>query len=387
MSRHVNIAGIAEFPQGRTTWPNAMALHEALVHTVLADAGLDLVDVDVLFSVEPRSDPYLIHAAALAERLHITPQYCWSYEAGGGAPMIMLQAAHDLLQLRRAQTAIIVAADLPLTGISHNGYVAGLAQSGPLHPEFEVPYGPSVPAMFALCARRYLYEHGLGRDSLWPIVEHDRAMAAAHPNAHMRSPVTRDDYLTARPIADPLRLLDCAPVSDGGGAVLLTLRDRGERRHPAVRLLGFGAAMSHLHLSAAPSITGGTAGTAFERALVASGLTRQDIDLALIYDCFSIAMALAVEDMGFAPHGGAAAAFAAGAFGLDGELPINTHGGLLSHGHPARAGGMSNLIEAIVQLRGGAGNRQVDGCAVAMAHGMGGVLGTHAVALLARSEQ
>lgn len=386
MARAVDIAGVAEFPQGKGTWPSTMAFSEALVWAALEDAGLDAEGVDILFTVEPRSDPYLIHAAALAERLRIAPEHCWSYEAGGGAPVVMLQAAHDLLMQGRARTAVIVAADLPLTGVSRDRYVSHLASAGPVHPEFEAPYGPSVPAMFALAARRYFDLYGHDPDSLFPIVQHDRRMAADHPNAHLRKPLGRDDYLAAKPIADPLRLLDCAPVSDGGAAVVLTAHDAaGAGRHPAIRLLGSGGATSHLHLTAAPSITETAAGLALERALARAGVGREQIDIALIYDCFSIAMAVSLEDMGLARRGGAAELFAAGVFGRDGDLPVNTHGGLLSHGHPARAGGVANLVEAILQLRGAAGARQVPDCAVALVHGMGGVFATHNVAILERA--
>lgn len=127
MTGRVDIRGLAEFPQGRTNWPSPMAFHEALVHQALRDAGAELKDVDILFTVEPRSDPYLVHAIALAERLRIQPQHCWSYISGGCAPITMLQAAHDLIESGRAKTAVIVAADTPLTTVSRDKYVAKLA--------------------------------------------------------------------------------------------------------------------------------------------------------------------------------------------------------------------------------------------------------------------
>ncbi|MPZ24875.1 MAG: thiolase family protein [Micromonosporaceae bacterium] len=364
-----------------------MALHEALVRAALDDAGVPPDTVDVLLTVAPRSDPYLVHAVAVAERLGLSPAHCHSYEAGGAGPVLMLRAAHDLLRAGAGRSAVVVAADLPLTGVSREAYVRNLAQVGPVHPEFEVPFGPTVPAMFALVARAYLDAYRLDDEALAAVARHDRAMAAGHPNAHQRGPMSLPAYRDSRMIAEPLRLLDCAPVSDGGGAVVLVAdQPAADRRWPAVHLAGSGAGTTGLHLSFASSLTEFAAGVALEGALQAAGRRRADIDLALIYDCFSIAMLVNLEDMGFAARGHGAGVLQDRAAGAAGRLPVNTHGGLLSHGHPARAGGMSNLVEAVIQLRHAAGDRQVEGCATALVHGMAGVFASHAAALLVREE-
>ena len=384
MTDLIDICGIAELPQGKTDWPSPMAYHETLVRNALADAQLKLSDVDALFTVEPRSDAYLVHAIALAERLRITPEFCWSYTSGGCVPITMLQAAHALIESGRAETAVIIAADLPLTSVSRDKYVANLAQVGPIHPEFEAPYGPPVPAMFSLVASAYLDATGQDDRALMQVALHDRAMAERHPNAHLRKPMSPDDYLASRAIATPLRLLDCAPVSNGGGAVVLSRRKKSGG--VPIRLRGVGASTSQMHLSAAASLTEFSAGDSLKRALDQAGMKIADLDLFTIYDCFTIAMLVNAEDMGIAPRGQLAAAFADGRCGPGGTTPINPHGGLLSHGHPARAGGMGNLIETIVQLRGEAGARQVPDCAIGMAHGMAGVFASHATGILARGD-
>jgi acetyl-CoA acetyltransferase len=180
-----------------------------------------------------------------------------------------------------------------------------------------------------------------------------------------------------------LRLLDCSPVSDGGAAVVVTSADRaGKAGNKPARVMGAGFAMTHLHLSAAPSLTSHGAGLALDRALAFAGRQRSDIDIALVYDCFSIAMLINTEDLGFAAKGKAGTAFRDGEFKPDGRIPINTHGGLLSHGYPGRAAGIGNLIEAVVQLRGDAGNRQIPNARMTMTHGMGGLFATHGVLLL-----
>ena len=155
-------------------------------------------------------------------------------------------------------------------------------------------------------------------------------MAALHPNAHYTAELTRDAYSASGPIADPLRLFDCAPVSDGGGAVLITSKERARDIHRRpVQVLSTGFSTGHMHLSCAESLTAFRAGHALDHALEAAGLDRSAIDIALVYDCFTIAMLVNLEDFGFVGKGEAGAAFEAGRFTRGGDLPVNTHGGLL----------------------------------------------------------
>lgn len=379
----VVITGIGELPQGRSPLPNTMVLHERLAQLALDDAGMTLGQIDAVLTVAPRSDPYLIHAGALAEHLGITPPVAWTLEAGGAAPTAMVDVARGLIANGTATAVLIVAADMPLGGVTRKQYVSTLAEAGPVHPDFERPYGPSVPAMFAMVARAHMERHGTTTDHLAAVAIQNRDAAAHHPNAHYREPLDAAAYHASRMIADPLRLLDCAPVSDGGGALVVTSAEQATKR--PIDVLGAGFAMSHLHLSAAPSLTEFSAGEALERALTQAQLQRGDIDVALVYDCFTVAMLVNLEDLGFVPRGESGPAFAEGRFGPRGHLPVNPHGGLLSHGHPARAGGMGQLIEAAVQLRGAAGERQIANADVAMVHGMGGVFANHGVLILGRA--
>jgi acetyl-CoA acetyltransferase len=383
MSARIAIAGVGELPQGRSDAPNTMILHERLATAALADAGIGLDAVDAVLTVSPRSDPYLIHAAALAEYLGIAPAVAWTLEAGGAAPAAMVETARGLIAAGTASTVLIVAADMPLGGVSRNAYVATLGEAGPMHPDIERPYGPSVPGMFATVACAHMERYGTRAEHLGAVAVQNRKAAALHSNAHHREPIDLDAYLASRMIADPLRLLDCAPVSDGGGAIVVTAAEHGHDR--GVALLGAGFSATHLHLSAAPSLTAFGAGAALERALAQCRVERSAIDVALVYDCFTIALLVNLEDLGLAAPGTAGPAYAEGCFGLAGRLPVNPHGGLLSHGHPARAGGMGQLVEAVVQLRGEAGERQVRDARIALVHGMGGVFATHAVLLLGRA--
>jgi acetyl-CoA acetyltransferase len=377
---NVMIAGIAEPVHGRISGMTPMALHEKLALEALADANLELRDVDAILTLAPRSDSYLIHATAFAEYLGIAPPVALTLEGGGAAPAIMVDMARNMIEGGSAKTVLIVSADMPLSVNTRDSYINTLADSGPVHPDLERPFGPSVPSLFAMVARAYINQFGADERDFGAVAMHDRAAAMRHPNSHMRKEMDFAAYCASHMIADPLRQLDCSPVSDGGAAVVVTSADRAGKR--PVRVMGAGFAMTHLHLSAAPSLTSHGAGLALDRALAFAKRQRSDIDIGLVYDCFSIAMLINSEDLGFAPKGKAGAAFRDGDFRPDGRIPINTHGGLLSHGYPGRAAGIGNLIEAVVQLRGEAGDRQIPNAKMTMTHGMGGLFATHGVLLL-----
>jgi acetyl-CoA acetyltransferase len=381
--RGVMIAGIAEPVHGRISGLTPMALHERLALQALDDAGLELRDVDAILTLAPRSDSYLIHAAAFAEYLGISPPATLTLEGGGAAPAIMVDMARNMIEGGSANTVLIVSADMPLSVNTRDAYINTLADSGPVHPDIERPFGPTVPSLFAMVARAYMNEFNADEHDLGAAAIHDRAAAIMHPNSHMRSPMDFATYCASHMIADPLRLLDCSPVSDGGAAVVVTSAERsGKGGKKPVRAIGAGFSMTHLHLSAAPSLTAHGAGLALDRALSFAKRSRGDIDIALVYDCFSIALLVNVEDLGFAAKGKAGLAFRDGEFARGGRLAVNTHGGLLSHGYPGRAAGIGNLIEAVVQLRGEAGDRQIPNAAMTMTHGMGGLFATHGVLLL-----
>ena len=201
----------------------------------------------------------------------------------------------------------------------------------------------------------------------------------------MRTPLTVEDVLASRMIADPLRLLDCSLVSDGGAAVVLARAETaGDRPHQPVYLLGAGEGHGHEHISQAGDLTSSHARQAGERAYAMSGLIPQDIDFIELYDCFTPVVLIELEDLGFCGRGEAGAFVAEGHTRLGGSLPMNTHGGLLSHSHPGNPGAMFALTEAVRQLRGEAGERQVANAETALIHAQGGILSSHCTAILGR---
>ena len=189
--------------------------------------------------------------------------------------------------------------------------------------------------------------------------------------------------LKSKPISDPLNLLDCCLISDAGGAFIVTTPERA-RDLPGkpIYLAGIGEAHTHEHLIAAPSLTEFGAELSGKAAYSMAGLGPNDMDLAMLYDCFSIVPIIEMEELGLAERGAGGAHFASGAAAIGGELPVNTHGGMLSHAHAGAVGGLMAIIEAVRQLRGVAGMRQVKNAGTAIVHGEGGILSSHCTAIL-----
>jgi acetyl-CoA acetyltransferase len=237
-----------------------------------------------------------------------------------------------------------------------------------------VPLGATIPAYYGLLASRYMHEHGTSESDLAALAVLMRAHAAGHPDAQFREPITVADVLASKPIASPLKLLDCCPVSDGAAAFVVSREPCNARR---VRVRGAGQAHTHQHVSAAPSLTEFGAAASARQALAAAGATLGDVDHAAIYDSFTITLTILLEEIGLAPRGGAGRLAAEGAFSKGGRLPLNTHGGLLSYGHCGVGGAMAHLVETQLQLTGRAGERQAGSPRLALLHGDGGVLSSH----------
>lgn len=351
----------------------------------LDDAGLSLGDVDGLITCNSMADPYLYPAEMMAEYLQIFPGYCHGLGAGGGAAYSALHYAASAIATGMATTVVVGMAESLRTGLTRDQAMAIQSSTG--HPQFEAPFGPTVPAFYGLVARAYMHEYGATAEQFAAVAVNAREHAMRHPGAQMRDPITIDDVLDSRMIADPLRLLDCSLVSDGGCAVVLTAADRAkDLRQDPVYLLGAGEGHSHEHISAAHSLTASAAADSGRMAYEMAGIGPQDIDVAGIYDCFTPVVLIELEDLGFCGKGEAGAFVAEGGLALDGALPSNTHGGLLSHSHTGSPGAMFALTECVQQLRGTADDRQVAGAEIALVHAQGGILSSHCTLILGKEQ-
>lgn len=376
MTMNAFITGACDTDVGELPGSSCMALHAQAAMGAVADAGLKLQDIDGVLCAYSFTEPHLMLASVFCEYVGIHPGYCAAIQAGGASACIMVMQAAALVASGQCRHVLVVAGDNRLTGMSRDGAVAALADVG--HPQFERPFGISVPASYALVARRYMHETGTTPEQLAAIAVEHRRHAARHPKAHKREPITIEQVLASKEIASPLRMLDCCLISDGGAALVVSSRAAAaDTQGLPVEVLGAGQGHTHEHIIAAPSLTDFGCKASSRAAFARAGVQASDIDVAEIYDSFTITLAVELESIGFFERGEAGAAAARGDLGLGGRLPCNTHGGLLSYGHSGAAGGMFHAVEAVHQLRGRADARQVQDARLAFVHGDGGILSAH----------
>lgn len=363
------LAGVGLTPFGRQPGRSALDWQATAARAALADAGVAPRQVDAVLAGYATTSGHLMPADLLAEHLGARPDIAYGMSAGGATGLAMVVAAARLVEGGDAEVVLVAAGEDRASGQSGDASTRTLAQVG--HRDYEVPVGATVPAYYALLASWYLAEHGLEPADLAPLAVQMRAHAAEVDGAHFRKPITEADVLGSSPIAEPLRLLDCCPVSDGGAAFVVT------SRAAQVRVTGMGQAHRHQHVTEADFGDLGARRSA-THALRRAGRAVADIDVAGIYDSFTVTVALLLEEIGFSAAGRSGADAAARRFDRSGELPLNTHGGLLSYGHCGVAGGLAHLAEVVTQLRGHAGQRQVPGRPrTGFVHADGGVLSSH----------
>lgn len=375
------IIGAFDTKVGRIPERSATALCVDAALGAIRDAGLILADVDGLVTCNSMAQPYMYHAEAVAEYLGIRPRYCATAAAGGGATFTVMYQAALAIDAGICDTVVIAMADSLRTGLSREA--AMIMQSSSGHPQYETPYGATVPGYYALIAQAYLRAYGAKPEHFASVAVSGRAHAVLNPAAEMQKTITVEDVLASRLIADPLRLLDCSLVSDGGAAVVLTRADRATHQpHKPVYLLGAGEGRGHEHISQASSLIHSSARQSGERAFSMARLNPADVDFAQVYDCFTPVALIEMEDLGLCGEGEAGDFFLRGDGAPGGRLPINTHGGLLSHSHPGNPGSMFALTESVRQLRGGLGVRQVKDANVGLVHAQGGILSSHCTVVL-----
>ena len=377
----VAIVGAADTEVGKLPGCGATELAAEAALRALEDAGLSKGRIDGLVTCASMAEPHMYPAEVMAEHLQIFPRYCLGSPAGGATTFSSIFQAATAIANGVCETVLVTLADSLRSGLTREQ--AMRLQSSTGHRQFEIPFGPTVPAYYALIARAHMDAYGTTPEQLAAVAVHARQHAVRHPAAQMREPIGIEDVLGSRLIADPLHLLDCSLVSDGGAAIVLTSAERAaDFPHRPVYLLGAGEGHSHEHISQAHSLTTSAAIQSGQRAFDMAGLRPADVDVAGIYDCFTPVVLILLEDLGFCSKGEGGAFVAAGETALGGSLPVNTHGGLLSHCHPGNPGAMFHLTEAVAQLRHAAGARQVEGAEVALVHAQGGVMSSHATLIL-----
>jgi acetyl-CoA acetyltransferase len=379
----VAIVGAADSPVGVLPQMGAMQLGVDAARRALRDAGIRKDQVDGLITCNSMAEPYMYHAEVMAEYLQIRPRYCTGAATGGSTTFSVLHQAASAIATGMCHTVLIAMADSLRSGLSREAAMTMQSSTG--HTQFESPYGPTVPAFYALIARAHMARYGTTEAQFAAVAVACRRHAHLNPAAQMRDLITVDDVLNSRLIADPLHLLDCSLVSDGGAAVIVTSAERArDFPHAPIYLLGVGEGHSHEHISQARSLTTSAAREAGQRAYEMAGLGPRDMHFAQLYDCFTPTVLVELEDLGFCAKGEGGGFIEAGGIDLGGPLPVNTHGGLLSHCHPGHPGSMFALTETVTQLRHAAGERQVKNAQTALVHAQGGIMSSHTSIILSR---
>jgi acetyl-CoA acetyltransferase len=368
----VVVIGIGETPVGKLPGWGPVQIQALAVQEALRDAGLSVREMDGLINLDPYAIPNSMFSTTLGEYLGAKLSFVSTVDVGGTVSgMTMVQQAVWAIHAGHCEVAVVVYGENALTGRAPD--VHGLMMKNLLGgEEWEEPFGvQGMVIPYALVAQRYLHDYGASVADLGAVAVVTREHALRNDNAQMKKPITIADHAASRPICSPLRLLDCSLVSDGGGALVLTTRARAQRMNArAVRLRSMAMRMTHNSVAQLPDIDAFGMRDAGRAAFESAGVGPEDMDVAMLHDAFTISVLVTLEALGFAGVGEAGAYLRSGAASLGGRCPLNTHGGLLSQAH---IGGMLHLVEAVRQLRGDAGRRQVERARLAVVSGNGGV--------------
>ena len=384
--RKACIAGAFEHPTRKAPDKTVAQLHAEVARGALADAGLTLADVDGYFCA---GDAPGLGANNMADYLGLNLRHVDTTDTGGSAYLVHVSHAAQAIAEGRCKVALITLAGRPRSEGSSGTAPRMVSNTTPDVP-WEMPYGPVTVNVYALAAARHMHEFGTTPEQLAWIKVAAAAHAQHNPNAMLRDAVTVQDVLASPMIADPLHKLDCCVVSDGGGALVVVHPDIARSlERPVVNVLGAGEAIKGT-LGGQVDLTWSAARYSGAAAFAEAGVKPADIQYASIYDSFTISVLIALEDLGFCEKGQGGRFVADGnLISGSGRLPFNTDGGGLCNNHPANRGGITKIIEAVRQLRGEAHPAvQVKNCGLALAHGMGGLLGTrHGSATLVLERQ
>ena len=368
------IVGVGISEHGEVPGWSHFELMAQAVERACADAGIKSKDIDGVFAaITPSGLP----VSMVSEYLGLQPKVLEGTMLGGSSFVNFLSWAALALDAGLCEVALIT--------YGSNARSSKRRPGGDPVP-YESPFGPRLVDGYAMAAARHMYQYGTKREHLAEVAVAARAWARLNPKAMMRDPLTIEDSLKSRMIADPLTLLDCCLITDGAGAIIMTRAERAkDYPNKPVYILGAAAEHSHMQIAQMRDLTVTAAARSGPRAFAMAGLKPSDMSLAMLYDAFTINTILFLEDLGFCKKGEGGAFVSGGTIAPGGRLAVNTNGGGLSCLHPGMYG-IFLIAEAAIQLRGLAGERQVAGAATAVVHGNGGTLSTQVTAVLGTAE-
>jgi acetyl-CoA acetyltransferase len=368
MNRRVAVAGVALSDVGSTPSKTAYGLIAQASRRALQDAGLTPADIDGLGSTSTGT----MAPIDVGEYLGVRPRWVDSTSVGGAAWEVMAAHGADAIARGHADVVLLTYGSTARSDLRKGLRTASLNWGSRGPQQWEAPYGHTLISKYAMAARRHMYEYGTTIEQLAEIAVSARFNARDNAEASYRDPITIDDVQSGPMIADPFTKLHCCIRSDGGAAIVLVAEDRvPDLRQAPIWVLGTGECTMHISTSQWPDMTTGPAAISGRLAFDRAGLTPQDVDVAELYDAFTYMLLVTLEDLGFCKKGEGGPFVADRRLRLGGELPTNTDGGGLSAVHPGQRG-LFLLVEAVRQLRGECGPRQVPDARIAVASGTGG---------------
>jgi acetyl-CoA acetyltransferase len=353
----------------------------------IVDAGLMPADVDGLLVAPTLRGAPVTLSSMIAEYLGLRPTYTDLVDIGGATAAGMIWRATAAIAAGACTAVLCVLGEAVDPKLF---YQRGAQWFGLPGAEFDRPYGPmGANSGYALIAQRHAYEFGTTDEQRAKVAVDQRTNACANPRALFHGqPITVDDVLASPLVVDPLHLLEIVRPCSGASAFVVTGPGRGTTSdRPEVALLGFGEKVAHASLTQAASLTTSPVRDAATAAFAMAGVGPGDVDLVSVYDCYTITVIVTLEDAGFCEKGQGGPFVADRDLTFTGDLPLNTHGGQLSYGQPGLAGGATHVSEAVYQLRGEAGRRQVRDCKLAYVNGNGGMMSEQCSLVLARTGQ
>jgi len=373
LSGSIAIAGVHEH---ETRWAPEKTEPQIMAESArgaLEDCGLSLSDVDGLFAASMSMGA--MGVVGLAEYLNLKPRYIDGTNIGGSSFVAHVNHAAAAIHAGLCEVALILYGSTAASNAMAIGTGLGGGASRDPVQSFVSPYGMTTVGSYALVAQRHMHLYGTKSEQLAEIAVAMRKHASLNPHAKMQKLITVDDVMESRVISDPLHLLDCCIISDGGGAVIVTSLERArDLAKPPVVLLGCGEAVCHQEIGA-PDLLTLAAKQSSEHAFSMAQVSHDDVDFCTIYDSFTITVLSTLENLGFCKPGEGGGFVEGGRIALGGALPVNPDGGGLSSNHPGMRG-IFLVIEATKQLRGECGARQVEGAQLGLAHGTGGTIGS-----------
>jgi len=378
----VAVIGIGLSAVGKVPGRSPLSLAAEAARNALADAGVAKSEVDGVLSSHAFASPFHRFSVAFSEYFGIRPTFSNTLQVSGATAATMFSIGAAAIHGGLAKVVLLVAADSLMTGLTPDLALRSLTESR--DQQYEMPFGIPVANTFAMTAHRHMREFGTTPEQLAEVAVMHRRHAARTPGAQQTMPITAADVLNSPMVTTPYHKLDCSLISDGGAAFVLTSAEHARALGIGrpIYILGCGECYTHEHIFLMPSLTTTGAVESSRRAYVMAGYRPSDMDVAGIYDCFTGTVVMMLEDLGFCRKGEGGPFVADGQMSYGGQIPSNTHGGLLSFAHSGMPGALFHFHEVIAQLRGQCGQRQVENAGLGLVHSLGAGFATNATTIL-----